>query len=74
MKRRPSDEELMRYMRSPAFRRRAKRTQAKIIAGEKLSFDEMSRLLKLPVDVLIGGFEHSMAKHGMPVKAVGRLN
>ncbi|MEI9403385.1 hypothetical protein [Mesorhizobium argentiipisi] len=71
--------ELIEYMESAAFKRRSKRLQARIAklwkAGKKEpSFDKMAEALDLPLDVVVGGFMHSMAKAGMPVRPLGRVN
>ncbi|ODR98917.1 hypothetical protein AUC68_07020 [Methyloceanibacter methanicus] len=75
---RPTDEELLAYMKSPTFRRRSARMQ-KVVSdkwsrGEQVSFDEIADGLKLPLDVVVGGFAHSMSKtFGVELVPVGRV-
>lgn len=62
---------LERYMQSRAFKRRATKLQAKCKAqldrGEELDFSAIAKELQIPLEVCIGGFEHAMAKAGMPL-------
>jgi hypothetical protein len=76
---RPSDQELERYMKTAAYRKRVKRMQRMVIertrCGEKWTFDEIATGLKLPLDVVVGGFQHSIMKNfGDDLHPVGRLN
>ena len=61
-----TEEQLIRYMKSATFRRRSKRTQKRVLAsvraGNPLSIEEIAKELRLPLDVVKGGLEHSLAK------------
>lgn len=74
---RPTDAEIQEYMESASFRRRAERLKKELLArmdrGEKWTFDEVAHELKLPLDVVLGGFAHSFEKNfGGPIRPKGR--
>lgn len=64
---RPSDAELMRYMKTARWRRRVKATQQRVINGEIAitDFEAIAEALHLPIDVVEGGFVHSATKAGL---------
>ena len=75
---RRSDQQLIAYMQSRAFRRRVKRMQkiagAKWERGEGVSFDEIAKGLDLPLDVVVGGFASAMREtFGDDLVPVGRM-
>lgn len=67
-----SEEELAAYLASPEFRRKAGAAKARILAAPNpaaaFTFAELAIELDVPEDVLIGGFQHAMAKAGVPVR------
>jgi hypothetical protein len=63
-----SDEALMEYMETKQFRRRAAKLQARIVGGERPSFEEIAHFLRLPLHVVVDGFKHSVTKAGVPVQ------
>jgi hypothetical protein len=57
--------EIFRYLQTAAFRQRCKRLHKRILKdGERPSFEEIAKELQLPLDIVIGGFWHSMQKNG----------
>lgn len=73
-----TDDELLDYMRSPEFERRAKLLKYKMTAdakrGQRWSFDKIARELQVPLDVVLGGFTHSVHKHfGIHIRPAGRV-
>lgn len=71
---RRSIDELIAYMKTPKFRRRAKKLEKKMVAkferGDGISFGEIADGLGLQLDVVVGGFCHAMAKEGIPFPPV----
>lgn len=62
-----------RRLSSAAQRGSKKRLLARMDRGEAWTFDEIVRELRIPLDVVIGGFVHSFhKKYGIALVPVGR--
>lgn len=73
-----ADEELLRYLKSRAYQKRARRLQRELLArmdrGEEWTFDEIAERLKLPLAVVLSSFSYSFEQaYGVRLVPVTRV-
>ena len=62
---------LCEYIASRTFRRRARRVAGPIRGGEHLTAQQLANAWDVPLAVVLGGFQYSMACQGRVVVPVG---
>ncbi len=62
---------LREYITSRTFRRRARRVAARMRAGEHLTAQQIAHAWDVPLAVVLGGLQYSMACQGRAVVPVG---